>query len=59
MDFRFSNQVSLASATVFERKVFRRVKEPDGNWRIRFNHELEASYHEPNIVAIAKSSRLR
>lgn len=48
---------------VFERKVLRRifgpVQELDGNWRIRFNHELEALYHEPNIVAVAKSSRIR
>lgn len=31
----------------------------DGNWRIRLNHELEALYHEPNIVTVAKSRRMR
>lgn len=50
---------------VFERKmltirrIFGPVYEPDGKWKARFNHELEALYHEPNIVVLAKSSRLR
>lgn len=48
---------------VFERNVLRRifgpVQEPNGDWRRRYNEELKNLYHEPNIVAVAKSNRLR
>lgn len=48
---------------IFERKVLRRifgpVQEPNGDWRRRYNEELKNLYHEPNIVAVAKSNRLR
>ena len=47
---------------IFERKVLRRIFGPvqeSGNWRIRFNHELKTLYLEPDIVAVAKSNRLR
>lgn len=47
----------------FERKVLRRifgpVPDPERTMRIRYNFELKALFGEPDIVAVAKSSRLR
>lgn len=47
----------------FERKVLRRIYGPlqnsDGSWRIRYNYEIQALYNQPNIVAVAKSTRIR
>ena len=48
---------------IFERKVLRTIYGPvqdsAGDWRIRYNSELKALYREPDIVAVAKTSRLR
>lgn len=55
-----ANQQKLAA---FERKVLRKIfgpiKNTDGTWRARYNHELKALYNEPDIVAVARSNRLR
>src|ERR1700709_1048887 len=56
------NQAKENKLAIFERKVLRRIFGPvqeSGNWRTRFNHELKTLYHEPDIVAVAKSNRLR
>ncbi|CAG9568544.1 unnamed protein product [Danaus chrysippus] len=48
---------------VFERKVLRKVfgpvKDADGDYRIRMNHELEALMNRETIVRFIKSQRLR
>lgn len=48
---------------IFERKVLRTIFGPvrvaGEEWRRRYNHELKALYREPDIVAVAKASRLR
>ena len=48
--------------SVFERKIFRRMYGPiceGGQWRKRYDRELEELYSEPNTVKVIKSSRLR
>jgi hypothetical protein len=47
---------------VFERKILRKIFGPTcdrGRWRIRYNHELQALYAEPNIVQFIKIQRLQ
>jgi hypothetical protein len=47
---------------VFERKILRSIFGPiceRGQWRMRYNRELEELYNEPNVVKIIKSSSLR
>ena len=47
---------------VFERNIVSRIsvaKCEKGQWRKRYNRELEDLYNEPNIVNVAKYSRLR
>ena len=41
------------------RKIFGPIHEPNGTWRARYNHEITALYNEPNIVAVARTNRLR
>jgi hypothetical protein len=47
---------------VFERRVLRKIIGPlrigDGEYRIRFNHELYQIYQEPDIAAVIKHRRL-
>lgn len=48
---------------LFERKVLRQifgpVREDDGTYRVRMNHELDALIHKETIVRHCKSQRLR
>ena len=57
--FRLSESVELS---IFERKILRRIYgqlREGGQWRKRYNRELEGLYNEPNIVNVIKSSRLK
>lgn len=57
------SQADEQALGTFERRVLRKIYGPirdSGDvWRSRYNHELKALYTEPDLVAVAKSSRLR
>jgi hypothetical protein len=47
---------------VFERKVLRTIfcpKIKNGNYRRRYNHELNKKFNSPDALNITKTSRLR
>ena len=47
---------------LFERKILRKIYGPiqdKGEWRIRYNHELEALQRKESIVRFIKAQRLR
>jgi ribosomal protein S13 len=46
----------------FERKILRKIfgaVRENGIWRIRYNHELQLKYREPNIIKVIKASQIR
>lgn len=57
-----TTEEDLRQLGVFERKVLRTVIGPlrmsEGQYRIRYNHELYRIYNEPDIIAVVKHRRL-
>jgi hypothetical protein len=59
MDYEKTDERKLS---IFKRKILHRIYGPIceiGQWRKRYNRELEELYNEPHTVNIIKSSRLQ